>query len=107
MKEKMYHPNKYLAAWNIFLLISHINVVLFPPVKVALPFKGQIFLAFDFHILYSVFFHYFDSSNLHNDMHFYFIRMVYVILKLEFSVLKSLLNLYNSSQCNDFIMYLE
>lgn len=53
MKEKMYHPNKCLAAWNIFLLISHINVVLFPPVKVALPFKGQIFLAFDFDILYS------------------------------------------------------
>lgn len=54
MKEKMYHPNKYLAAWNIFLLISHISVVLFPPVKVALPFKkGQSFLAFDFDILYS------------------------------------------------------
>ena len=49
----MYHPNKYLASWNIFLLISSISIVFFPPVKVALPFKGQIFLAFDFDILYS------------------------------------------------------
>ena len=63
----MYHPNKYLAAWNIFLLSSHISVVFFPPVKVALPFKGQIFLAFDFDILHC------NENPLYINMYLYII----------------------------------